>query len=75
MTIKIQIFTSMLFQTFTVLWSRGRETLTFKKFKNNTEAEFKEFKPRLEAANTRFKLSAGLNLETFDTILRGTNHI
>ena len=24
---------------------------------------------------SRFKLSAGLNLETFDTILSGTNHI
>ena len=26
-------------------------------------------------AKTRFKFSAGLNLETFDTILSGTNHI
>ena len=25
--------------------------------------------------NPPFKLSAGLNLETFDTILSGTNHI
>ena len=32
------------------------------------EMEFKEFEPR-------FKLSAGLNLETFDTISSGTNHI
>ena len=32
------------------------------------EMEFKEFEPR-------FKLSAGLNLETFNTILSGTNHI
>jgi len=30
--------------------------------------EFKEFEPR-------FKLRASLNLETFDTILSGTNHI
>jgi len=37
------------------------------------EMEFKEFEPR--SAKTRFKLSAGLNLETFDTILSGTNHI
>ena len=36
--------------------------------KTNIEMEFKEFEPR-------FKLSAGLNLETFDTILSGTNHI
>ena len=33
--------------------------------------EFKEFEPRFKSANTRFKLSAGLNLETFDTILSG----
>ena len=36
--------------------------------------EFKEFEPRFKAAITRFKLRAGLNLETFDTILSGTNH-
>ena len=36
--------------------------------------EFKEFEPRLKSAKTQFKLSAGLNLETFDTILSGTNH-
>ena len=39
------------------------------------EAEFKEFKPRLKSAKTRFKLSAGLNFETFDTILTWINHI
>ena len=38
------------------------------------EMEFKEFEPRFKSAKTRFKLSAGLNLETFDTILSGTNH-
>ena len=32
--------------------------------------EFKEFEPRFKSAKTRFKFSAGLNLETFDTILR-----
>jgi len=37
--------------------------------------EFKEFEPRFKSAKTRFKLSAGLNLETFDTILSGSNHI
>ena len=37
--------------------------------------EFKEFEPRFKSAKTWFKLSAGLNLETFDTILSGTNHI
>ena len=39
------------------------------------EMEFKEFEPQFKSAKTRFKLSAGLNLETFDTILCGTNHI
>jgi len=38
------------------------------------EAEFKEFKSRLISAKTRFKLSAGSNLETFDTIISETNH-
>ena len=37
--------------------------------------EFREFGPRFKSAKTRFKLSAGLNLETVDTILSGTNHI
>ena len=37
--------------------------------------EFKEFEPRFKFAKNRFKLSAGLNLETVDTILSGTNHI
>ena len=40
-----------------------------------TEMEFKEFEPRFKSAKTRFKLSAGLNLKTFDIILSGTNHI
>ena len=39
------------------------------------EMEFKEFEPRFKSAKTRFKLSTGLNLETFDTILSVTNHI
>jgi len=39
------------------------------------EMEFKEFEPQFKSAKTRFKLSAGLNLETFDTNLSGTNHI
>ena len=41
----------------------------------NPEKEFKEFEPRFKSAKTRFKFSAGLNLETFDTILSRTNHI
>ena len=40
-------------------------------FFHSPEMEFKEFK----SAKTRFKWSAGLNLETFDTVLSGTNHI
>jgi len=39
------------------------------------EMELKEFEPWFKSAKTRFKLSAGLNLETFDTNLSGTNHI
>jgi len=42
---------------------------------NSPEMEFKEFEPRFKSAKTRFKLSAGLNLETFNTILIRTNHI
>jgi len=42
---------------------------------NLSEMEFKEFEPWFKSAKTRFKLSAALNLETFDTILSGTNHI
>ena len=37
--------------------------------------EFTEFEPRFKSTKTRFKVNAGLNLETFDTILGGTNHI
>ena len=39
------------------------------------EMEFKEFEPRFKSVQNRFKLGAGLNLETFGTILSGTNHI
>ena len=39
------------------------------------EMEFKEFEPRFKSAKIRFKFSASLNLETFNTILSGTNHI
>ena len=34
-----------------------------------------EFEPRFKSAKTRFKLNAGLNIETFDTNLSETNHI
>ena len=40
----------------------------------SSEMEFKEFEPRFKSSKTRFKLGAGLNIETFDTILSGTNH-
>ena len=49
------------------------EPLTFLFMRS--EMEFKEFEPRFKSAKTRFKLSACLNLDTFDTILSGTNHI
>ena len=32
--------------------------------------EFKEFEPRFKSAKTRFNLSAGINLETLDTIFK-----
>ena len=34
-----------------------------------------EFEPRLKSAKARFQLSAGVNLETLNTILSGTNHV
>ena len=40
-----------------------------------TESEFNEFEPRLKFAKNRFKLSAGLNLETLITFFSGTNYI
>ena len=49
--------------------------MKIEKIKVLSEMELKEFEPRFKSAKTRFKLSAGLNLETFDTILSGTNHI
>ena len=39
------------------------------------EPEFNKFKPRLKSAKNRFQLSADLNFETLNTILRGTDHI
>ena len=42
--------------------------------KHKPVAEFKEFEPLFKSVKIRFKLSAGLNLETFDTILSGANH-
>ena len=38
-------------------------------------SEFNDFEPRLKSAKNRFKLSAGLIVEKFNTILKGTNHI
>ena len=38
-------------------------------------SEFNEFEPRLKSAKNRFQLSAGLNLETLNTILSETNSI
>ena len=42
---------------------------------NSPESEFNEFEPGLKSAKNWFQLSAGLNLETLNTILRGTNLI
>jgi len=55
--------------------SSETELKSFKSQVMFPEMEFKEFEPRFKSAETRFKFSAGLNLETFDTILSGTNHI
>ena len=41
----------------------------------DTVSEFNEFELRVKSAKNRFQLSAGLNLEKFNTILSGTNHI
>ena len=39
-------------------------------------SEFNEVKPRLKSAKNRFQWSAaGLNIEKFNTVLNGTNHI
>ena len=43
------------------------------KRKKRPEMEFNEFEPRFKSAKPRFKFSAGLNFETFDTVLCGTN--
>ena len=48
--------------------------MPFSNYNIQPEMEFKEFEPRFKSAETRFKLSAGLNLETFNTMLSGTNH-
>ena len=49
-------------------------SLKYQRF-TTSEMEFKEFEQRFKSVKTRFKLSAGLNLKTFNTILSGTNHI
>ena len=38
-------------------------------------SEFNESESRPKSTKNRFQLSAGLNLETINTILSGTNHI
>ena len=40
-----------------------------------TVSEFNDFEPRLKSAKNRFQLSTGLNLETLNRVLSGTNHI
>ena len=37
--------------------------------------EFNELKPRLKSPQNRFQLSAGLDLEKFNTVLSGTSRI
>ena len=43
-------------------------------FSCSPESEFNEFEPRLKSAKNQFRLSAGINLETLNKILSGTNH-
>ena len=50
------------------LFSGSRYKVFFHQKFMQSEMEFKEFEPRFKSAKTRFKLSTGLNLETFDTI-------
>jgi len=38
-------------------------------------SKFDKFEPRLKSAKNRFQLSAGLNLEKFDKLLSGINHV
>ena len=40
-----------------------------------SESKFNEFESRLKSPKNRFQLSGCLNLEKFNTILSGTNHI
>ena len=40
--------------------------MKIEKIKVLSEMELKEFEPRFKSAKTRFKLGAGLNLETFE---------
>ena len=42
---------------------------------NTAESEFNEFESRLKSAKNQFQLSAGLNLETLNTNISGTNNI
>ena len=49
-------------------------SLLFLIFKDSL-SECNEFKLRLKSPQNRFQLSAGLNLENFNTILNETNHI
>jgi len=44
-------------------------------FRFTAVSEFNVFKPRLKSPKNRFQMSAGLNLEKFNTILSGTNKL
>ena len=57
------VFTIVLLSTHLLVLGESNDNI------EKSEMEFKEFEPRFKSAKTRFKFSAGLNLETFDTIL------
>ena len=68
-----QIFLSFLQTCNLIVFAKS--LITYETQFRKPEMEFKEFVPRFKSDKTRFKFSAGLNLETFDTILSRTNQI
>jgi len=60
---------------------QNKLNVCFDDFKTNSssfrksETEFNDFESRLKSAKNYIYLSAGLNLETLNTIFIGTNHI
>ena len=66
---RVSSFSFLIFTNFEPASEKDSELKTLERNILNPELEFQEFEPRFKSAKTRFKLSPGLNLETFDTIL------